>query len=371
MLDALTEHLKAHRNLSTDQVDQAVAALVDEQVSTPAKAAFLSALATKGETVQEITAFARQLRDRSLQPDLDSATRAGPILDVCGTGGDRLNTFNISTTVALIASADGIPVAKHGNRAITSQAGSADVLETLGIRIDLGPADAARWLATHQFAFLFAPHYHPAFRYIAPARKLCAEQGQRTIFNFLGPLLNPARPTIQLMGVPRPDLCESLGRVLQSLGIRRGMVVSGSVPIPPDDPATEPDRGQDPANQRWLDELSTLGTNTIAEFHHERAFSLSQWSPSDLPLRPATLADLAGGDREANAAIVRQIVTGLDQGPRRDAVLLNSAAALFLAERAASLAEGWDRAAQLIDTGTVQRKLEDLVAASRGAREGS
>jgi anthranilate phosphoribosyltransferase len=365
MLDALTEQVNDHRNLSMDEVARAVAALVDEQVAPSAKAAFLSALAAKGETVEEISAFAHQLRDRSIQPDLDPATRAGQILDVCGTGGDRLNTFNISTTVALIASAAGIPVAKHGNRAITSQAGSADVLEALGVRVDLGPAEVAHWLAAHQFAFLFAPRYHPAFRHIAPARKLCAEKGQRTIFNFLGPLLNPARPTVQLVGVPRPELCEPLGRVLQSLGIRRAMVVSGSVPIPPADPADKRDPGQEPANSSWLDELSTLGTNTIAEFHHERALSVSQWSPSDLPLRPASLTDLTGGDREANAAIVRQIVTGLDQGPRRDAVLLNSAAALFLAEKSASLAEGWDQAAQLIDSGAAQRKLEELVAASR------
>jgi anthranilate phosphoribosyltransferase len=262
--------------------------------------------------------------------------------------------------------AAGIAVAKHGNRAITSQAGSADVLEALGIRIDLSPADAGRWLAKHRFAFLFAPHYHPAFRHIGPARKICAERGQRTIFNFLGPLLNPARPTAQLIGVPRSALCEPLARVLQSLGVRRGMVVCGAVPCSTSaaNPTTPTDTANPASALLWLDELSTLGPNTVAEFHHERALSLSDWSPANLPIQPATLNDLAGGDRQANAAIVRQIVTGLDRGPRRDAVLLNSAAALFLAGHSASLTEGWDRAGELIDTGAVQRKLEELILGS-------
>src|ERR1051325_8835024 len=167
---------------------------------------------------------------------------------VCGTCGDRLNTFNISTTVAIICAAAGIAVAKHGNRAITSQAGSADVLEVLGIKIDLPPAEAARSLRERNFAFFFAPNYHPAFKHIAPARKLCADRGQRTIFNFLGPLLTPAQPSAQLVGVPRPELCEPLARVLQSLGVRRGMVVSGQVP-----------GGAD--GVRYMDELSTLGDN--------------------------------------------------------------------------------------------------------------
>ena len=151
------------------------------------------------------------------------------ILDVVGTGGDRLSTFNISTTVAILCAAAGVAVAKHGNRAVTSSVGSADVIEALGIRVDLSPADAARALREHGFAFFFAPNFHPAFKNIAPARKLCAERGQRTIFNILGPLLNPARPSAMLVGVPRPELCEPMARALQSLGARRGMVVCGSV----------------------------------------------------------------------------------------------------------------------------------------------
>src|SRR5262245_38432769 len=181
----------------------AVADLIDEKASAETKADFLAALAQKGEAAEEIAAFAQELRDRSIAPPIDAETRAREILDVCGTGGDRLNTFNVSTTVGIIAASAGIAVAKHGNRAITSQAGSADVLEALGIRVDLTPEAAARSLRDHQFAFFFAQSYHPAFKHIASARRICAERGQRTIFNFLGPLLNPARPSAQLVGVPR------------------------------------------------------------------------------------------------------------------------------------------------------------------------
>jgi anthranilate phosphoribosyltransferase len=178
MLDQLINDLAAGRQLSDEQIGDAVAQLVDEHVPPAVKAEFLCRLALKGETVGEIAAFARALREKSVVPPLDAAWRESrEILDVCGTGGDRLNTFNISTTVAVICAAAGVPVAKHGNRAITSQAGSADVLEALGIRIDLPPADAARSLRERNFAFFFAPNYHPAFKHIGPARKLCADRG--------------------------------------------------------------------------------------------------------------------------------------------------------------------------------------------------
>src|SRR5881394_1354144 len=260
MLQRLIEQLIGGEGLSDEQVTLAVGHLVVEEVSSASKADFLAALASKGETIGEIAAFARELRARSVPPPLDPETRSREILDVCGTGGDRLGTFNISTTVAIIAAAAGVTVAKHGNRAITSQAGSADVLEALGVKIDWAPDEAARSLREHQFAFFFAPKYHPAFNNIAPARKLCAERGQRTIFNFLGPLLNPARPSAQLIGVPRAELCEPIARVLQSLGVRRGMVVSGEVS----------NSATDVADSTFLDELSTLGKTRIAEFYQDR-----------------------------------------------------------------------------------------------------
>jgi anthranilate phosphoribosyltransferase len=347
VLETLSNELAAAKHLSAEQCQGAVDQLVDESIPASVKADFLCHLALKGETVEEIAAFARALREKSVPPPLDAATRAREILDVCGTGGDRLNTFNISTTVAILCASAGIAVAKHGNRAITSQSGSADVLEALGIRVDLSPAEAARSLGERNFAFFFAPNYHPAFRFIAPARKLCADRGQRTIFNFLGPLLNPARPSAQLVGVSRPELCEPLAHVLQSLGVRRGMVVSGQVSV-------------SETKISFLDELSTIGENTIAEFYQARGFAASVLQPDDFPLQPATLGDLAGGDRQANAEIVRRLLNGDERGPKRDAVLLNAAAALFVSDRVQSLSEGWDLAAGLIDDGQAVKKLAQL-----------
>ncbi len=342
MLDSLTAQLKESRDLSADQIAEVVDALVSEAIEPEPKAAFLTALAQKGESIEEIATFAKILRDKSLQPPLSESCRKREILDVCGTGGDHQNTFNISTTVALVAAAAGITVAKHGNRAITSKSGSADVLEALGIRIDLSPDETAASLEENGFAFFFAQKYHPAFKHIGPARKLCAEQGQRTIFNFLGPLLNPARPTAQLIGVPQPALCEPIGKVLQSIGIRRGMVVSGDV------------------GSGNLDELSTLGTNQIAEFYQNRGFSVQQLDPKSFPIQSAQLEDLRGGNSEENAALIRSILSGNDKGPKRDAVLLNAAAALFVAEKCSSLTQGWDLAGELIDNGSAEAKLAAL-----------
>jgi anthranilate phosphoribosyltransferase len=347
VLAELTNELGGGKALSGEQIHLAVERLIDETITPEVKADFLSALARKGETVDEIAAFARALREKAVQPMLDAEHRRRVILDVVGTGGDRLSTFNISTTVALIAAAAGVLVAKHGNRASTSPIGSADVMEALGLPFDLGPEDAVRSLRRHSFAYFFAPKYHPAFRHIVPARKLCAQRGQTTIFNFLGPLLNPARPSAMLVGVPRPDLCEPLARVLQSLGVRRAMVVSGAV-------------RDEAGSVRHLDELSPLGPSTIAEFYQERALACSTLSPEVFPLQPARLADLRGGDREVNATIIRRILGGEERGPKRDAVLLNAAAALFVADRVRSLAEGWQLAADVIDSGQALKKLKEL-----------
>ena len=344
MLEKFIRQLAAANHLTDEDVRLAVDQLVDEKVPAELKADFLCHLALKGETVDEIASFAIALREKSIMPPLANDWRnSHEILDVCGTGGDRLNTFNISTTVAIVCAAAGVPVAKHGNRAITSQTGSADVLEELGVKIDLGPEDAARSLRERNFAFFFAPGYHPAFKHIGPARRLCADRGQRTIFNFLGPLLNPARPSAQLVGVPGPELCEPLARVLRALGVRRGMVVSGKV------------------GGAFLDEFSILGDNTIAEFYHERGFATSIMGVSEFPLNSATLSDLTGGDRKANAVVVKELLGGKDRGAKRDAVLLNTAAALFVANKAPSFMAGWEMAAEVIDSGSAMEKLEELV----------
>lgn len=353
MLKTSTKRLLRGTPLSREEISEAVCELTQEGEPAEDKADFLISLARKGETVEEISGFACELRERSVRPPLSEAVRASEILDVCGTGGDHLGTFNISTTVALVAAASGVTVAKHGNRAITSQAGSADVLEALGIKIDITPERAAQSLEEHGFAFFFAQKYHPAFKHIAPARKLCAERGQRTIFNLLGPLLNPARPTAQLIGVPRPEFCEPIGRVLQSLGLRRGMVACGEVSVL---------SKSDPAGRSFLDELSIFGSNTIAEFYHERGFHMSTLNPADYPVQTAHLGDLVGGNSQTNAQIIRNILSGEERGPKRDAVLLNAAAALLVAAKAGSLMEGWEIAAQTIDSGKAARKLQDLIS---------
>lgn len=339
--------MRSGRELSGEQIASSVSGLTSENVSPEIKAEFLSGLAEKGETASEMAAFARELRRLSVVPPIDPETRHREILDVCGTGGDRLNTFNISTTVALLVSAAGVTVAKHGNRAITSKSGSADVLEALGIKIDLTPKEAAQSLRERQFAFFFAQNYHPAFRHIAPARKLCADRGQRTIFNFLGPLLNPAQPSAQLLGVPRTSLCEPIARVLQSLGTRRAMVVCGEVVSSDKTPL-------------FLDELSTLGDSTVAEFYQDRAFACCRVSPASFGLMPAMLADLTGGDRDANARILSDLLAGRERGPKRDAVLLNAGAALFVAGRSRSVTEGMELAAETIDTGAALKKIQQL-----------
>jgi anthranilate phosphoribosyltransferase len=355
VLAPLIRQLAASEPLTDEQVCLAVGQLADELVPVALKADFLGHLARKGETPHEIAAFARELRRRALQPLLPPALRAREILDVVGTGGDRLSTFNISTTVALVTAAAGVLVAKHGNRASTSLIGSADVLEGLGIPHDLGPEEAVEFLIRYGFAFFFAPKYHPAFRHIVPARKLCAERGQPTIFNFLGPLLNPASPSAMLIGVPRPELCEPLARVLQTLGVRRAMVVCGAA-------------YDETGALRYLDELSPLGTSTIAEFYQERALALSELSPELFPVQPAQLADLRGGGRDVNVAIIRDVLSGRERGPKRDAVLLNAAAALLVAGRAPSLGAGWELAAEVIDRGRAMQKLEELRAGVRDSR---
>ena len=344
MLNELIAQLKSGVDLSDDNTRVAVEQLTSEAVSTETKADFLTALAEKSESAEELAGFASELRSRATPVPVDNATRDRGMLDVCGTGGDGLNTFNISTTVSILCAAAGVTVAKHGNRAITSKSGSSDVLSALGIPTDLSPEGAGKAIREKNFAFLFAPLYHPAFKHIAPARKLCAERGQRTLFNFLGPLLNPAQPTAQLIGVPRAELCGPMAKVLQGLGIRRGMVVSGM------------------AGEKRMDELSPLGETTIAEFYQGRALSESTLSPTDLPLSPMSLEDLAGGDAEANANITRAILTGEETGPKREAVLLNAGAALFVADAAGSITEGWEIAATVINDGRSKAKLEELAA---------
>jgi len=334
------------RDLDGTEIAAAVQALLADTVADDTKADFLAALARKGETVEEIAGFARELRQRAVDPGINPAQFGGVVLDVVGTGADMAHTFNVSTCVIFIAAAAGIAVAKHGNRAISSKCGSADVLAALGANIELPPDAARRCLETTGLTFFFAPLYHPAFKKIAPVRKKLAERQQRTVFNILGPLVNPCRPTHQLIGVFDRALVRRYAEVLRLLGLRHAMVVHGD----------------------GLDELTTLGPNFIAELWGNRIETTEKcfsFTPSDLRLSAPDLKALAGDDPATNARIIRNILANQDRGPKRDLVLLNAAAALVVAEKVTSYEAGWTLAGELIDSGAALAKLDAFIAATR------
>jgi anthranilate phosphoribosyltransferase len=341
-LGTLTRKLTSRADLSRDDVAEGMRALLDEAVTEDSKAEFLTALARKGETAEEIAAFATELRARAVDPQIDPARFGDVVLDVVGTGADMAHTFNISSCTIFVAAAAGVAVAKHGNRAITSKCGSADVLAALGAKIELPPEAARHCLETAGVTFLFAPFYHPAFKAIAPVRRKLAEQKQRTVFNILGPLVNPARPTHQLIGVFDRTLVPKFAEVLRLLGLKHAMVVHGD----------------------GLDELSTMAINTMAELwagrieQTERDFRVPHTSWRGVTVKPE---ELTGGDPATNAGIVRDVLGGKDRGARRDIVLLNAAAALVVAEQAADFTSGWSLAAELIDSGAARERLERFV----------
>ena len=341
ILPDLTGRVAKGNALTPAEVGVAVTALLAPAVAADAKANFLTALAGKGETAEEIAAFARELRARAIDPELP----AGKLLDIVGTGADGANTFNISSCTMFVAAAAGVPVAKHGNRAVTSKCGSADVLAALGANIEMSPAVARRCLAETGVTFFFAPIYHPAFKAIAPVRKALAARRQRTIFNILGPLVNPAKTSHALIGVFDQTLVPKFAEVLRLLGVQHALVVHGA----------------------GLDELSTMGVNTVAELWAgkieltERDYRVTPSRWRAVPVKPE---ELAGGDPATNAGIVREILSGKDQGARRDIVLLNAAAALVVGEAVDSFEQGWTRAAELIDTGAALDWLERFIRAS-------
>ncbi len=304
---------------------------------TPAQlAGVLVALRTRGETVDEIAGFARAMREHALRIQV-----AGPLMDVVGTGGDGRGTFNISTTTAFVVAAAGVRVAKHGNRAASSRSGSADVLEALGVRIDLPPEQVARAIEEVGVGFLFARSHHPAMRHVAPVR---AELRVRTVFNLLGPLTNPAGATHFLLGVFASEWLEPMARALGDLGARRALVVHGE----------------------GTDEL-VLGSNRVTELREGRVRSYTL-TPEAVGLEPAPLQALAGGSAEENARITRRILGGEEAGPRADVVALNAGAALYVAGRAKSVAEGVGQAREILRSGAALEVLERLVAFSQRVR---
>lgn len=332
-------------NLSEAEMIEVMDQIMSGEATSAQVASFITALRMKGETVEEITGAARVMRDRVtrirvgknvLDIDRDDINiDQETILDVVGTGGCGTNTFNISTTVAFVVSACGVKVAKHGNRAVSSTCGSADVLESLGVNLDVTPATVEKCINDIGIGFLFAPALHGAMKHAIGPRK---EIGIRTIFNILGPLTNPAGADCQVLGVYHADLVEKLAGVLHKLGCRRGFVVNG---------------------RDGMDEI-TLTTDTLIAEVTPEGISLSTFKPEDLGLKLCRMEELRGGDAAGNAAIVRSILGG-ENGPRRDIVLVNAAFGLVAAGKAADASEGLRVAAAAIDSGRALEQLQKLI----------
>ncbi len=325
--------LSKRENLSYETAEKVMGEIMGGVASAVQMSAYLTALSMKGETIEEITASAAGMRAHcvKLLHDMD-------VLEIVGTGGDQSNSFNISTTSALVISAGGVPVAKHGNRAASSKSGAADVLEALGVNIMVPPQKSTEMLEKIGICFLFAQNYHIAMKYVAPVRK---ELGIRTVFNILGPLTNPAGANMELMGVYEEALVEPLAKVLKNLGVRNAMVVYG---------------------QDKLDEISMVAPTTVCEVH-DGVFKSYVVTPEQFGFTRCSKEDLMGGTPEENAEITKAILRG-EKGPKRDAVALNAGAALYVAGKAATLKEGVRMAQGLIDSGKAMEKLNEFVRLS-------
>ena len=332
--EALNEVLNK-KDLSYEMARAVMAEIMDGTATNAQMGAFLAALRMKGETVTEITACAEVMREKGLKVEVPF-----DVMEIVGTGGDEVGTFNISTTAAFVVAAGGVPVAKHGNRSVSSKSGAADVLERLGARLDLTPEQNVEVLKKANMCFMFAQVYHTSMKNVGPVRK---EMGARTIFNILGPLTNPARANMQLMGVYREDLVEPMAQVLSNLGVVRGLVVNGS---------------------DGLDEATMTGATHMCEIR-EGKFRTYDLTPEALGMRRCTLQDLVGGTPEENAQISRDILTGKLKGPKRDAVILNSALSLYLGIDDCSIPECVKMANEIIDSGKAGDKLEQFVAATK------
>lgn len=299
-------------------------------------AAFLTALRAKGESVNELAGFASSLREHAVRVDCGIDN----LVDTCGTGGAKLKTFNISTAAAFVAAGAGVYVAKHGNRAITSKCGSADVLTALGVNVDPGVEKVAQCIRQAHIGFMFAPKFHPAMKYVQPIRK---ELGFRTVFNILGPLANPAFASAQVMGVPDKSMMEKIAGTLKLLGSKRALVVHSD----------------------GLDEISTMGSTKVLSLK-DGAIESSEISPEDFGIAKADFAELAGADAETNAAIVKDVLSGKETGARKDIVVLNAAAAIIAAGKADDFAGGIVLAGESISSGAAEAALNKLVELSNG-----
>lgn len=319
------------QDLTYDEASKVMDEMMSGETTQVQMAAFLTALAMKGETIEEITGCAAAMRAKGVR-----LLHNVEALEIVGTGGDQSNSFNISTTSALVIAAGGVPVAKHGNRAASSKSGAADCLEALGVNIMITPGQSTKLLENIGICFLFAQNYHASMKYVAPVRK---ELAIRTVFNLLGPLSNPAGASMELMGVYDESLVEPLSRVMTNLGVKRGMVVYG---------------------QDKLDEISMSAPTTVCEINNGqyRSYVIQ---PEDFGFQRCSKEELVGGTATENAAITRGILSGEIQEPKRDAVCMNAGAALYIGGKADSIGEGIKLAQQLIDSGAAMKKLEEFV----------
>ena len=339
----LQQILEARTSLTREQARDLMHQILGGHLTDIEIAALLGALAARGETASEIAGFVDAMRTAVTSIPLSDTERLN-LVDTCGTGGDASGTFNISTAAALVAAATGatsgcnLMVAKHGNRAVTSQTGSADVLEALGIPVDLSPDEAATNLRAHRFAFLHAPSLHPAMKAVMPVRRAL---GVRTIFNILGPLTNPAGASAQVMGVYSPHMVPIVAEAMALLGTRHAFVVHGNT-----------------FGEKGLDEISISGPSQLAEVH-DGVVTITTITPEDLGFQRSDLESLRGGNAQANAAILTSIFSGV-RGPRRDIVLLNAAAVLVVADLALDLPTGIALAAKTIDSGAVTKLIDNL-----------
>ncbi len=331
MLAAINQKLKNRQPLTMEEMGKAMKQIMSGQIPEEEIVIFLKALRDKGETVDEISAAAKVMRQHAV-----TCSSLQGVVDTCGTGGDQKGTFNISTAAAFVIAGAGVPVAKHGNRSISSKAGSADILEALGVQIDLPPERVQHCIEKIGIGFFFAPRYHPAMKIVAAARK---QIGTRTIFNLLGPLTNPAGARRQLIGVFAQEWCEPLAQVLSRLGSEHVMIVHG---------------------EDGMDEITLTGRTFVAELKEGQV--TSRWiDPQAFDIQHCAPEDLQGGDAEANAMLLRGLLNGYES-PLHQAVLLNAAAALVVAERATDISEGLEIAERSVSQGKAAEKLRELVS---------
>ena len=337
VLTPLTSRLAAGHDLTSAEVELAAAALATMEARDESKEAFLAALAAKGETAAELAAFATAFRARAIDPGVGQW--AGQAIDVVGTGGDQAGGFNISSLVTLVLACAGVVVMKHGNRGVTSKCGSADLLAGLGVNLEAPPEQGRRALDQLGFAYFFAPAWHPAFKAVVLPRRRLAARGQRTIFNLLGPLINPGRPAHTLLGVASLPLVEKMAAALDSLGGEAGLVVHGIIDA-----------------ERGIDELTTATVNRVrgtGDFRH----LVTEWRASDFGLPAAPFADLQGGDLDANLALTGAVLAGDGPAGLVDTIVLNAALGLWIAGRTVHVREGLAPARELLLGGAVAKKI--------------